>query len=144
MSKSEKVFPTSNLVDSIYEMYVDSKTMNGHKDCVDTRAKISPEEVVQAIAMHIHGVRTIVIAQEIGVSYQRIWSITMRKAHRALKIPFQISKKKSLGKMVFTYDEGLVREYYEKLPNELKSLCGELIRDRLVVKNKLLKSEMYL
>ena len=55
-----------------------------------------------------------------------------------------ISKKKSLGKMAFTYDEGLVGEYYETLPNELKSLCGELISDRLVVKSKLLKSEMYL
>lgn len=45
---------------------------------------------------------------------------------------------------MFTYDEGLVRECYETLPSELKSLCGELISDRLVVKSKLLKSEMYL
>ena len=44
----------------------------------------------------------------------------------------------------WNWDEGLVRKYYETLPSELKSLCGELISDRLVVKSKLLKSEMYL
>ena len=141
---TEKVLPTSKLVDSIYKNNVDSVTMNGHKDELHSRSKWSTEEIVQAIVMHIHGVETIDIANTLDFRYQNAYEVVVRKTHRALRIPFQISKKKSLGKMVFTYDEGVVREYYETLPSELKSLCGELISDRLVVKSKLLKSEMYL
>ena len=142
--KTEKILPTSRLVDSIYKNNVESITMNGHKDEADRRSKMDSEEIAQAIVMHIHGVKTIDIANILNVNYQNAHDVVVRKTHRALKIPFQISKKKSLGKMVFTYDEGVVREYYETLPSELKSLCGELIIDRLVVKSKLLKSEMYL
>ena len=142
--KTEKLLPTSKLVDSIYKNNVDSVTMNGHKDEVDRHSKINSEEIAQAIVMHIYGVETIDIANTLNVNYLNAYHAVVRKAHRALKLPFQISKKKSLGKMVFTYDEGLVREYYETLPSELKSLCGELIGVRLEVKSKLLKSEMYL
>lgn len=141
---TEKLLPTSKLVDSIYKNNVESITMNGHKDEADRRSKMDSEEIAQAIVMHIHGVETIDIANTFDVRYQNAYEAVVRKAHRALKLPFQISKKKSLGKMISTYDEGLVRGYYETLPNELKSLCGELISDRLVVKSKLLKSEMYL
>ena len=142
--KTEKVLPTSKLVDSIYKNNVENVTMNGHKDEADRRSKMDSEEIAQAIVMNIYGVETIDIANALDVKYLNAYHAVGRKAHRALKLPFQISKKKSLGKMVFTYDEGLVREYYETLPNELKSLCSELISDRLVVKSKLLKSEMYL
>ena len=142
--KAEKVLPTSRLVDSIYKNNVENVTMNGHKDEAHSRSKWSTEEIVQAIVMHIYGVETIDIANTLDFRYQNAYEVVVRKTHRALRIPFQISKKKSLGKMVFTYDEGAVREYYETLPSELKSLCGELIIDRLVVKSKLLKSEMYL
>lgn len=141
---TEKILPTSKLVDSIYKNNVENVTMNGHKDEAHSRSKMDSEEIAQAIVMHIHGVETIDIANTFDVRYQNAYEAVVRKVHRALKLPFQISKKKSLGKMVFTYDEGLVREYYETLPNELKSLCSELISDRLVVKSKLLKSEMYL
>ena len=142
--KTEKVLPTGRLVDSIYKNNVESVTMNGHKDGADRRSKLSAEEIAQAIVMHIYGVETIDIAKALDVNYLIAYHAVVRKTHRALKLPFQISKKKSLGKMVFTYDEGLVREYYGTLPNELKGLCSELISDRLVVKSKLLKSEMYL
>ena len=142
--KTEKVLPTSRLVDSIYKNSVNGVTMNGHKDEADRRSKLSAEEIAQSIVMHIYGVETIDIANTLDVSYPNAYEAVVRKVHRALKIPFQISKRKSLGKMVFTYDEGLVREYYETLPSELKILCGELINDKLVVKSKLLKSEMYL
>lgn len=142
--KTEKLLPTSKLVDSIYQNNIDSVTMNGHKDEAHSRSKLNSEEIAQAIVMHIYGVETIDIANALDVNYLNAYHAVVRKAHRALKLPFQISKKKSLGRMVFTYDEGLVREYYETLPNKLKSLCGELISDRLVVKSKLLKSEMCL
>ena len=142
--KTEKILPTSKLVDSIYKNNVNGVTMNGHKDEADRRSKMSTEEIEQAIVMYIYGVETLGIANALDVNYMNAYQAVFRKAHRALKLPFQISKKKSLGKMVFTYDEGLVREHYETLPSELKSLCGELISDRLVVKSKLLKSEMYL
>ena len=141
---TEKLLPTSKLVDSICKNNVESVTMNGHKDEAHSRSKMSAEEIAQAIVMHIHGVETIDIANALDFRYQNAYEVVFRKTHRALRLPFQISKKKSLGKMVFTYDEGVVREYYETLPSELKSLCGELISDRLVVKSKLLKSEMYL
>lgn len=141
---TEKILPTSKLVDSIYKNNVENVTMNGHKDEAHSRSKMSTEEIAQAIVMHIHGVETIDIANALDVKYLNAYHAVVRKAHRALKLTFQISKKKSLGKMVFTYDEGLVREYYETLPKELKGLCSELISDRLVVKSKLLKSEMYL
>ena len=141
---TEKVLPTSRLVDSIYKNNVENVTMNGHKDEAHSRSKMSTEEIVQAIVMHIYGAETIDIANALDFRYQNAYEAVFRKTHRALRLPFQISKKKSLGKMVFTYDEGVVREYYETLPSELKSLCGELINDRLVVKSKLLKSEMYL
>ena len=142
--KTEKLLPTSKLVDSIYKNSIDSVTMNGHKDEVSVSSKMNSEEIAQAIVMHIYGVETIDIANAFNVNYLIAYHAVVRKTHRALKLPFQISKKKSLGKMVFTYDEGLVRGYYETLPNELKSLCRELISERLVVKSKLLKSEMYL
>lgn len=142
--KTEKVLPTSKLVDSIYKNSVENVTMNGHKDEADRRSKLSSEEIAQAIVMHIYGVEFANMAIAFNAKHAIVYQAATRKAHRALKLPFQISKKKSLGKMVFTYDEGLVREYYETLPNELKSLCSELISDRLVVKSKLLKSEMYL
>ena len=142
--KTEKILPTSKLVDSIYKNNVENVTMNGHKDEADRRSKMDSEEIAQAIVMHIYGVETIDIANALDVNYMNAYQAVVRKAHRALKLPIQISKKKSLGKMVFTYDEGLVREYYGTLPSELKRLCGELISDRLVVKSKLLKSEMYL
>ena len=142
--KIEKVLPTSKLVDSIYKNNVENVTMNGHKDEADRRSKLSTEEIAQTIVMHIYGVETVGIADVLDVSFTNVHDTFTRKNHRALKLPFQINKKKSLGKMVFTYDEGLVREYYETLPSELKRLCGELISDRLVVKSKLLKSEMYL
>ena len=141
---TEKLLPTSKLVDSIYKNNVESVTMNGHKDEADRRSKLSTEEIAQTIVMHIYGVETVGIADVLDVSFTNVHDTFTRKNHRALKLPFQINKKKSLGKMVFTYDEGLVREYYETLPSELKRLCGELISDRLVVKSKLLKSEMYL
>lgn len=142
--KTEKLLPTSKLVDSIYKNNVDSVTMNGHKDEVDRHSKIDSEGIAQAIVMHIYGVETIDIANTLNVNYLIAYHAVVRKTHRALKLPFQISKNKSLGKMVFTYDEWLVREYYETLPSELKSLCGELIGVRLEVKSKLRKSEMYL
>lgn len=142
--KTEKLLPTSKLVDSIYKNSVDSVTMNGHKDEAHSRSKLNSDEIAQAIVMHIYGVEAIDIANAFDVKYLNAYEAATRKVHRALKLPFQISKKKSLGKMVFTYDEGLVKEYYETLPSELKGLCGELISDRLVVKSKLLKSEMYL
>lgn len=142
--KSEKLLPTSKLVDSVYKNSVDGVTMNGHKDKADRRSKLSTEEIAQVIVMHIYGAETINIADVLDVSFTNVHDTFTRKNHRALKLPFQISKKKSLGKMVFTYDEGLVREYYKTLPSELKSLCGELDSDRLVVKSKLRKSEMYL
>lgn len=142
--KTEKILPTSRLVDSIYKNSVDSITMNGHKDESHSRSKMSAEEIAQAVVMHIYGVETIDIANALDANYLNAYHAVVRKAHRALKLPFQISKKKSLGKMVFTYDEGLVSDCYETLPRELKSLCSELISDRLVVKSKLLKSEMYL
>lgn len=141
---TEKLLPTSKLVDSIYKNNVENVTMNGHKDEADRRSKMKSEEIAQAIVMHIHGVETIDIANTLDFRYQNAYEVVVRKTHRALRLPFQISKKKSLGKMVFNYDERAVREYYETLPSELKSLCGELISDRLVVKSKLLKSEMYL
>lgn len=141
---TEKILPTSRLVDSIYKNNVESITMNGHKDEADRRSKMDSEEIAQAIVMHIYDVETIDIANAIDVNYLNAYHAVVRKAHRALKLPFQISKNKSLGKMVFTYEEGLVREYYKTLPSELKSLCGELDSDRLVVKSKLRKSEMYL
>lgn len=142
--KTEKILPTSRLVDSVYKNNVNGVTMNGHKDEADRRSKMNSDEVAQAINMCIHGSANVDIAKVFGVSCPTISCLVTRRTHRALKLPFQISKKKSLGKMVFTYDEGLVREYYETLPNELKSLCSELLSDRLVVKSKLLKSEMYL
>lgn len=142
--KTEKLLPTSKLVDSIYKNNVDSVTMNGHRDEAYSLSKLNSEEVAQAIVMHIYGVETVDIANTFDISYTSAHRASTRKTHRALKLPFQINKKKSLGKMVFTYDEGLVRECYETLPSELKSLCGELISGRLVVKSKLLKSEMYL
>lgn len=141
---TEKILPTSKLVDSIYKNNVENVTMNGHKDEADRRSKMDSEEIAQAIVMHIYGVETIDIANALDVKYLNAYHAVFRKAHRALKLPFQISKKKSLGKMVFTYDEGLVREYYKTLPSELKSLCDELIGVRLEVKSKLRKSEMYL
>ena len=142
--KIEKVLPTSKLVDSIYKNNVENVTMNGHKDEAHSRSKLNSDEIAQAIVMHIYGVETIDISKAFNISCASAHQAATRKIHRALKLPFQISKNKSLGKMVFTYDEWLVREYYETLPSELKSLCGELNSDRLVVKSKLLKSEMYL
>lgn len=127
--KTEKVLPTSKLVDSIYKNNVDSVTMNGHKDESHSRSKMSTEEITQAIVMYIYGVAIVDIANTFNVKYSNSHRAATRKVHRALKLPFQINKKKSLGKMVFTYDEGLVRGYYETLPIELKSLCGELISD---------------
>ena len=142
--KTEKVLPTSELVDSIYKNNVESITMNGHKDEVSVSSKMNSEEIEQSIIMHMYGVEFANMAIALNAKHVTVYQAATRKTHRALRIPFQISKKKSLGKMVFTYDEGLVRKYYETLPSELKSLCGELISDRLVVKSKLLKSEMYL
>ena len=52
--KTEKVLPTSKLVDSIYKNNVENVTMNGHKDESHSRSKWSTEEIVQAIVMHIY------------------------------------------------------------------------------------------
>lgn len=143
--KTEKNLPINSVVEDICRKHISCKTMNGYNEETIRNSKLSKEGVQQAIVMSIYGASRADIAKILGVNYHMASGVISRNQHRGLKIDFQTSKAKRLGKMVFTYDEGMVKEYYSKLPQDMKDTCsGVMDKDKLVLKSKILKYELYM
>lgn len=143
--RTEKNLPINSVVEDICRKHISCKTINGHNDETINNSKLSKDMVQQAIVMSIYGASRSDIAKLIGVSYHTASSAIMRNQHRGLKIDFQTSKAKRLGKMVFTYDEEMVRDYYLSLPQDMQDIClGVMDKDKLILKSKILKHEFYM
>lgn len=84
------------------------------------------------------------IAKVFKTSSGSVAGVKMRNCYRNVKLPYQTGKFKKLGKMWFTYDKGLVMEFYNSLPDDLKGLCSELDKGMLIQKTKITKSEIIL
>ena len=137
-----KIIPTNKVVDEVYEKHVKHSDNGLLTNKIRSDALFSNEEVSDMICLHIYGVSTGVLNE----FYNSNVSTTVnRHSYRNIKIPFQTSRKKKLGKMVFTYDKELVEEHFNSLPEHLKGLSDGVIReDRLVKVAKILKSEMWI
>ena len=87
---------------------------------------------------------------KLNLPYRQVQQIVTRNTFRKANLYFQTKKEKRLGKMWFVYDKELVEKYYESLPDELKQITlggvyeAHLDEDKLVVKTKILKSEVIL
>lgn len=143
--KTEKNLPINNIVEGICQKHISCQTINGHNQETQRGSKLTAEEVQQVVAMYIYGASITNMAKVLGTDYSTIHNTATRNAHRGLKIDFQKSKRKSLGKMIFTYDEKEAEKFYSTLPQAMKDICsGSVDKNKLIFKSKLRKSEMYL
>lgn len=142
---SEKLLPTNSVVDEIYKKYVDSITMNGHHTEGIKGSNINSKQVEIVICLHIFDVPHKDISECTGIKQTIVSSIANRGGYRGMKVCFQESKRKSLGKMLFTYNEFLLQEYVSALPESItKVISKPMNKDKLVKVSKILKSEYYL
>ena len=143
--QTKQIIPINKVVNDVYKNHVANKQINDVVAKVHTNSSLTIEQVEQIIVLYIYGVSNNNIMKWFDITLSIVQSATTRKCYRKLDLSFQISKQKRLGKMVFTYDKDLVEKYFNSLPDELKYLSnGVMIEDRLVIKTKILKSEIIL
>ena len=137
-----KIIPTNRIVDEVYEKHVkhsDDGLLTNELKC---NVKLTVEQVADLICLYIYGAPVFRLKD---IYDYNVDGVIHRNSYRNIKIPFQTSRKKKLGKMVFTYDKELVDEHFNSLPEHLKGLSDGVIREeRLVKVTKILKSEMWI
>ena len=126
---------------TVYEEYVANEQIRSDKQ-TETRGVLSAKDVADIICMYIYGATNKSISKVLEVSASVVY---LRYCYRDVMIPFQVMKKKRLGKMVFTYDKGLVENYFNNLPDEYKKVTkGSIYEERLQAVTKILASEVIL
>ena len=137
-----KIIPTNKVVDEVYEKHVKNNNDGLLTNKLQYNVKLNVEQVADIICLYIHGTPVLHLKD---IYDYNVDGVIHRNSYRNIKIPFQTSRKKKLGKMVFTYDKELVEEHFNSLPEHLKGLSdGEVREDRLVKVTKILKSEMWI
>ena len=137
-----KIIPTNKVVDEVYEKHVKHSDNGLLTNKLQYNVKLNAEQVADIICLYIYGAPILCLKD---VYDYNVDGVIHRNSYRNIKIPFQTSRKKKLGKMVFTYDKELVEEHFNSLPEHLKGLSDGVIReDRLVKVTKILKSEMWI
>lgn len=127
---------------TVYEEYVANEQIRNDKQ-TETRGVLSAKEVADIICLYIYGATNKDISKLFGV--KAVSGVYLRDSYRDVQIPFQIMKKKRLGKMVFTYDRSLVEEYYNNLLDCFKLITkGFIFEDRLQAVGKIRASEVIL
>lgn len=137
-----KIIPTNKVVDEIYEEHVKQNDNGLLTNKLKSNVKLNVEQVADIICLYVYGTPVLHLKD---VYDYNVEGVIHRNSYRNIKIPFQTSRKKKLGKMVFTYDKELVEEHFKSLPEHLKGLSDGVVReDRLVKVTKILKSEMWI
>lgn len=137
-----KIIPTNKVVDEIYEKHVKHSDNGLLTNKLQYNVKLTVEQVADIICLYIYGATVLRLKD---VYDYNVEGVIHRNSYRNIKIPFQTSRKKKLGKMVFTYDKELVEKHFNELPEHLKGLSdGEVREGRLVKVTKILKSEMWI
>ena len=137
-----KIIPTNKVVDEVYEKHVKHSDDGLLTNKLQYNVKLTVEQVADIICLYIYGVPTLRLKD---IYDHNVNNVIYRNNCRGIKIPYQRSRKKKLGKMVFTYDKELVENHFNSLPEHLKGLSdGEVREDRLVKVTKILKSEMWI
>ena len=131
-----------NLIGDRYEKHVKHSDDGLLTNKLQYNVKLTVEQVADIICLYIYGVPTLRLKD---IYDHNVNNVIYRNNCRGIKIPYQRSRKKKLGKMVFTYDKELVENHFNSLPEHLKGLSdGEVREDRLVKVTKILKSEMWI
>lgn len=143
--QTENLLPLNKVVYDVYKNHVANKQINDINDTYKENSQLTKEQVEQIIVLWIYGATNNTLMFGLNLERGVVQTTRTRMCYRKLDLSFQISKQKRLGKMVFTYDKDLVEKYFNSLPDELKQLSkGVMIEDRLVIKTKILKSEIIL
>ena len=138
-----------NLVDlnkpaqAMYEKHVKDQQIVDYSGTSD-KSTLNEKQVSEIHCLMVFGAKPKDVANYFQVTTSIVSSVRTRSSYRNIKLPYQTGKFKKLGQMWFTYDEGLLVEFYNALPNELKGLCKSLNEDMLTQKTKISKSEYIL
>ena len=134
----------NKVASEVHRKYVVGTHVGEYASKQDIVGELSVNDVEDIICLHIYGLHSAEMSRGLGISPHVSNNIYNRKQYRKLNIPFQKSKKKIRGKMVFEYDKEKVIEHFKNMPKELQSLSdGVLLDKRLVMVTNILKSEMY-
>lgn len=137
-----KIIPTNKVVDEVYEKHVKHNDNGLLTNKLQYNVKLTVEQVADIICLYIYGAPVLRLKDVYDYSVD---GVILRSSYRKIKIPFQTSRKKKLGKMVFTYDKESVEKHFNSLSEHLKGLSdGKIREDRLVKVTKILKSEMWI
>lgn len=149
--KVEHLVYTNKATNQMFNKHIKGKQIIDVSNGVGSKiTDVTLEQIEKAIILHIYGAKRKCIAELLGLTYHQVTGIIAKKMFRKANLSFQTKKEKRLGKMWFVYDKELVEKYYEALPDELRQITigglsdSYLDEDKLIVKTKILKSEMIL
>ena len=126
---------------TVYEDHIANEQIRSDVQ-TETKGVLSSKEVADMICLYIYGATNKDISKLFGVSASGVY---LRYSYRDVMIPFQVMKKKRLGKMVFIYDKCLVENHFKNLPYEYKKATkGFIYEERLQAVTKILASEVIL
>lgn len=150
--KVEHLVYTNKATNEMFDKHIKGKQITDVLKSKPTTkiSDVTIEQIGKAIILYIYGAKYTHIGLHLNLPYHQVQQIVTRKTFRKANLSFQTKKEKRLGKMWFVYNKELVEQYYDALPDELKQITlggvyeAHLDEDKLVVKTKILKSEVIL
>lgn len=127
-----KLIPTNKIVDEVYEKHIRNPLDEWVSGKIQKGASYTEEDVSTVICLYIFGAKYDDISLVTPVTRTSIASIVGRRTYKNIRIPFVKNIRKIRGKMVTSYDENKVIDYFNSLPPNLKNVTiYTVVKERL-------------